>query len=203
MHNSSGRRHNTEAVKCLLTPSQELIALAVAAELDLCVANDRERSAEDVHLYGVVNHQINGNHRVDSRRVAGSAFHGGAHRGKINHRGHTREVLQDDAGRAKRNIFVAGLFRAPRSELGHVIFRHQLAVTVAQHAFKQHFDRKGQAGYIPKTCLLQVFQTKHCGPPAGGVKRRAGTKSIIDACAHRDSPQGRKILSLRSRIASF
>src|SRR5438045_1300994 len=83
--------------------------------------------------------------------------------------------------RAIRNILRAGLFRAPCRELGHVIFRHQRAVTGAQHAFEQHFDRKGQAGYIPKTCLLQVFQTKHGGPPAGGVKRRAGTKSIVDA----------------------
>ena len=69
--------------KAPLAPAQEGVALAVALELELDVALDREPGRELVHLHGVVDHELGRDERVDPGRVAAQLAHRVAHRGEV------------------------------------------------------------------------------------------------------------------------
>ena len=66
-----------------LAPAQERVALAVPLELELDVAPDREPRRELVDLHGVVDHELDGDQRVDLLRVAALVAHRVAHRGEV------------------------------------------------------------------------------------------------------------------------
>src|ERR687885_823408 len=59
------RRDDREVVERLLAPAQELVALAVALELELGVRLEGVAQREDVDLDRVVDHELGGNERVD------------------------------------------------------------------------------------------------------------------------------------------
>ena len=106
MHDARGRRHRAEVRERLLAPLEELIALVVAFELLLRVDREGGLAREGIHLHAVVNHQVAGNQRVDRVGIAAELLHRIAHRGKIHHARHTREVLKDDTRRHKGNFFL-------------------------------------------------------------------------------------------------
>ena len=74
--------------------------LPVALELEIDVAVERVRAAEDVGDDRVVDDQLGRDQRVDPGRVAAELLHGLAHRGQVDHCGHTGQVLEDHPGRA-------------------------------------------------------------------------------------------------------
>ncbi len=98
VHDTGAGRDYAEVIEGLLAPLEELVPFNIPLELFLGVVEEGEGVGELVYLHGVVDHQINGDKRVDLLRVAAGAFHGGAHRGEIDHAGDAGEVLQDDSG---------------------------------------------------------------------------------------------------------
>ena len=98
------RRHDAEVVERLLSPAQELVALAVALELELDVQLQRVGRAEVIDLHRVVDHQIDRDQRVDLLRIAAQPLHGRPHGGQIDDARHAGEVLQHDAGRLERDL---------------------------------------------------------------------------------------------------
>ena len=98
------RRHDLEVVEGGLAPAEEGVALAVALELELGVARDREAAAELVDLHRVVDHELGGEERVDLRRVAAEVAHRVAHRGEVDDRRDAGEVLQQHARRRERDL---------------------------------------------------------------------------------------------------
>jgi hypothetical protein len=95
---AGARRHDLQPVEGALAPAQELVALAVALELELDVALQRVAGAEDVGDHGVVDHELRRHERVDLRRVAAEVGHGLAHGGEVDDGRDAGEVLQDHAG---------------------------------------------------------------------------------------------------------
>ena len=92
------RRHGLEVREGALAPAEEGVALPVAAELERRVPLDREPRREVVDLHRVVDHELDGDQRVDLLRVAAEVGHRGAHRGQVDDGRHAGEVLQEDAG---------------------------------------------------------------------------------------------------------
>ena len=98
------RWDDLEVVEGALPPAQECVALAVPLELELGVPDDREPARELVDLHRVVDHELDGEERIDLLRVAAEVVHGVPHRCEIDDRGHSREVLQEDARRGERDL---------------------------------------------------------------------------------------------------
>src|SRR5690606_34573481 len=82
VHDAGVRRHDLEVVEGLLAPAQELVALAVALELDLVVPAQRVHGTVEVDLHRVVDDQFGRGQRVDLLRVTAKAGDGIAHGGK-------------------------------------------------------------------------------------------------------------------------
>ena len=99
-------RHDLEVAEALLAPAEEGVALAVALELELDVADERAARAEDVDLHRVVDHELDRNQRVDLLRVAAEVGHRVAHRGEVDDGRDAGEVLEQDAGRRERDLAV-------------------------------------------------------------------------------------------------
>ena len=108
-------RHDAEVVESGLAPAQEGVALAVARELELGVALERQPLGEHVDLDRVVDHQLDRHERVDPRRIAAQVVHGVAHRGEVDDRGDAGEVLHQHARRACRRSRRRARRRRPSS----------------------------------------------------------------------------------------
>ena len=183
MDDAGGGRHDAEVGEGLLAPAQELVALAVAVELDLRVALQRLRRAEHVHLHRVVHHQVHRHQRVDAPRVAAQPLHRRAHGGQVHHGGNAGEVLQDHAARHEGQLHLGGVVRLPAAEVAHVFFGDQLAVHVAQHRLEQDLDREGQpvqAGRAPAAFQRVAAGGSGPGPAAvSSVPRAPKTSRFI------------------------
>ena len=68
MADAGAGRHDAEIVECVLAPAQELVALAVALELDVDVLLQRVGAAGDIHHHRMVDHQIDRDQRIDLLR---------------------------------------------------------------------------------------------------------------------------------------
>ena len=116
MNNTCHGRHDTEVRECLLPPFEKLVALPVALEFDLGIAPERIGCGEEIHLDGMVNHQVYGDERIDFLRVAAQPGHRGPHGSQVHHGGDTCEILHHHAGRQEWNTRTHAL-RSPHSNV--------------------------------------------------------------------------------------
>ena len=144
MDDSRSGRHDLEVPEALLAPAEEGVALAVALELELDVADERAARAEDVDLHRVVDHELDGNQRVDLLRAAAQVRHRVAHRGEVDDGRDAGEVLEQDARRRERDLAVRLVCRDPA--------RHGFdvrSVAGPEHVLEQDSQRVGEALDIP------------------------------------------------------
>ena len=73
MDDADAGRHDVEALERGGAPLEELVALAVAAKLDLHVALEGVGLTVVVDLHGVVDDEVDGDQRLDDRRVTAEA----------------------------------------------------------------------------------------------------------------------------------
>ena len=132
-------------LKRLSAPAQELVALAVAGELDIGVALQGQLGAEEIDLDRVVDDQIDQDQRVDPLGVAAEQLDGIAHGGQIDDARDAGEVLHDDAGGHEGQIARVGVGGLPAGQTLDVIFGDEIAIDVAQNGFEQNLDGEGQA----------------------------------------------------------
>jgi hypothetical protein len=170
---AGGGRHDAEAVERLLTPAQELIALEVPLVLELGVAGQRLGAAEDVHLHGVVDHQIRGDERVERLGVAALLAHRVAHGRQIDDGGHAGEVLHQHAGGQERYLAaaVAGAVppARPLRQRGHVVVGDAHPVVVAQQVLEQDLERIGEPAGVPEV-VLEGAESLDPVPPTAGFE---------------------------------
>ena len=144
-------RHDLEGVEGLLAPLEELVALAVAVELEVEVFLQRVRAAGEIHLHGVVHDEVHGDERLDHFRVLAHAVDGGAHGGEIDEQRHAGEVLEDDAGDDEGDFIVAGSLGVVVGEVGDVLFGDLEAVVVAEEGFENDPDGDRELAEIRET----------------------------------------------------
>ena len=110
------RRNDLEVVERGLPPAQECVALAVALELELGVTEHRARGGVLVDLHRMVDHELGRKLRVDLRRVTAEVGHRVPHRRQVDDRRHAREVLEEHACRAERDLLRRLGFGLPAPE---------------------------------------------------------------------------------------
>jgi hypothetical protein len=104
VHDAGVRRDDLEVVERGLAPAQERVALAVALELELGVAEDRARGRVLVDLHGVVDDELRRQERVDPRRISAEVLHRVPHRGEVDNRRDAGEVLEQHARGAEGDL---------------------------------------------------------------------------------------------------
>ena len=110
-------RHDLERVERLHAPLQELVALAVALELELHVEVERVGAPVVVDLHRVVDDEIDRHQRLDDLRILAHVARDGAHRREVDEQRHAGEVLQHDARDDERDLVGARGLRLPVGEL--------------------------------------------------------------------------------------
>ena len=169
--NAGSGRHDAQVAERLLRPVQKLVALAVALELDLAVAQHGAGDAGEIDLHRVVDHQVDRDERVDLLRVFAQAGQGGAHAGQVVEHRDAGEILQQHPPREEAHGGALGVLRLPASQAGH----HQ-RLAGAQGVFEQDADGEGQAGKLRIAVLAELIQAVDGAAPAGGLQRLANVK---------------------------
>jgi hypothetical protein len=143
MADAGVRRDDRQAAERTLAPAEEGVALPVALELELDVPLDRKPGGELVDLHGVVDHELRRDHRIDQRRVAALLAHRVAHGREVDDRWHAREVLQQHAPRAERDLARGlGLGDPARDRL------HLVLGSVSEDVLEQDAKRVREPGYV-------------------------------------------------------
>src|SRR5215475_15314539 len=105
MHDSDIRRHNAAILKCLLSPFQKNVSLSVTFELAIGIECERGGCAELVDLHGMIDDEIDLLKRIDFLGVPTHFFDYVTHRREVYDCRNTSEILHQDAGRPKRDLF--------------------------------------------------------------------------------------------------
>ncbi|MNC04325.1 hypothetical protein D3C75_517620 [compost metagenome] len=158
MHDSGCRRNGAEVVECRLRPAQEAVALLIAFKFDIHIIFKCIGCAECINHDGMVNNKINRNERIDLLRISAGLLDGIAHSRQIDYHRDTGEILQHDSRRDKRNFLVAVNAAGPSGQLLHMLFCDCPSVILADSSLQQHFDGKGQGGYVAHTLLFKGIQ---------------------------------------------
>ena len=134
-------RDDAEVVECLLAPSQERIAFAVALELQFGVAQEGEGAAGEVDMDGVVDDEVDRDEGVDLLGITAETLDGVAHGGKVDHARHSGEVLQDDPARDEGNFagFARGV-RGPCSDAPDIGLGDGKAIGLAENGLQEDLD---------------------------------------------------------------
>jgi hypothetical protein len=173
-----GRRHDLEVGEGLLAPAQELVALAVALELDRGVVQSASGRVVLVDLHAVVDDEVDRHERVDRLRVAAHPLHRAAQRGQVDDGRHAGEVLEHDAAGLKGTSNSPGR-RGRRRRGAHVLGGHVVAVLVAQHALEQDLDRERQPVDVGQAVLLQLREPVVVGGAAARLEGGAGAEAVL------------------------
>src|SRR5690606_21484104 len=131
VHYAGGGRHHAEVLEGRLAPAKDLVALVVAVELDLGVAEQRQGAVVLVDLDRMIDDEVDGHLGVDKRRVTAHALHGTAQGCQVDHGWDAREVLQDDASRHERDLFVRNGSSVVGRHAPDVVGGHDVTVLVA------------------------------------------------------------------------
>ena len=146
--NAGPRRENPNIVKGLLGPLQQLIPFPVPLIFHFQVFLVGIGAAEKIHLYRVVDDQINGHHRVDGSGVAPPFRHGIPHGRQIHNTGDAGKILHDHPGGIPGDFLLVGIAGLPVCQFPDVVVRDVLAVLVSQEVFQQGTDGKGEPVHL-------------------------------------------------------
>ena len=150
MDDAHPRGDDPEVAECLLRPSKERVALAIALVLAHDVAFVRLAIPEGVHLHGVVDHEIDRHQRIDPHRITTGARDGRAHRGEVHHRRDSREVLEENPSRHEGTLAIGGGDGAvPACDRLDIAFADRRSRRVAHAVLEQDLERHRQPGHIP------------------------------------------------------
>ena len=111
MTDALARREHAERAERVLRPAQERVALLVARVLDRDVAGERVGHARDIDDDRVVDHEVDRDRGIDAVGLAAELDDRVAHRGEVDDRGNTGEVLHEHARRHEVELAAPDLGR--------------------------------------------------------------------------------------------
>lgn len=142
----------------------------VSDELDGEITVEGILGTREINLDRVVDHEVNGDKRLDDGGIGSGLGCGIAHGGEIDDERHAGEILEDDPGNRKGNLVVAGGLGVPVGKVFNVGLGDLSSVEITEEGFQNdaNGDRKaGDVGYA------KVFESGEgvvggCGAGAGG-----------------------------------
>ena len=146
VHDADAGRDDLEAIEGLHPPLEELVAGAVALELDPHVQLDGICDAGEVDLHAVVDHQIDRHLRLDDFGVAPRPVHRAAHGCEVDDERDAGEILQEDAGDDERDLVGPFALRLPAGEGLDVRVADPFAVHVAQERLEHDAQAEREPG---------------------------------------------------------
>ena len=185
---AGARRHDAEIVERVLAPAQELVALAVALELDVDVLLQRVRRGEDV------DHAPSGR-SPDRPAPAGSPSAGSPPSrvmpSRIAARSTTAGTPVKSCIRMRAGLngtSLVGLRRCqPAGDRLGVVDLVAAAVLEAQHVLQQHFQADRQAGDVAQR-LRRLGQREIVVALAPHGQRAACFQGVLPDCCHARAP---------------
>ena len=150
VHDAESGRDHAEGAEGLHAPLHELVALAVALELQLHVQVERVPGSVVIDHDGVIDHQVHRDQRFDRARPAPHPRRHAAHRRQVGQQRHAGKVLQHHARDHEGNLFGAIGVGIPVGHLPHMLGRDLVAVAVAQDRFQDDAHGNGQPVYLGK-----------------------------------------------------
>ena len=179
VHDAKARRHHAKGVKGLHAPLHELVALAIALELQLHVQVQRVLVPVVVHHDRVVHHEINRNQRLDAGGVQAQLSRLAAHGSQVRQKRHTGEVLQHHAAHHKGDFLRALGVGLPVGQAGHVGRQHLPAIAVAHHALEHDAQGQGEpvdVGVFTRQLRQRIKLPRLAG---GGLKSLKGMGKCV------------------------
>ncbi len=129
---SRSRRDNFELVKRALPPTEESIALVISLILDISVLFEGIRSSEYIGDNRVINNKFGWCQWIDFGWIATKFDNCLAHRGKVDHARHSREVLHDYPCWSELNFGIGLHCRIPLSQRANLGGSDICAIFVAK-----------------------------------------------------------------------
>ena len=152
---ADARGNHLEGVEGLHAPLEELVALAVAGELQIEVLLQRVTGAGEVDLHRVVDHEVDRYQGLDDLGVLAQLGHRRAHGGEIHQQRHAGEVLQDDARHHEGNLGGPGFIGLPVGQFADIGLLNLQPVAVAEHALQHQSDGDREFGDRAHAGLFQ------------------------------------------------
>jgi hypothetical protein len=148
MHDAGIGWNDPEVVEGALSPSEELVPLAVALVVEIHIGEERHRRAEGVHLDRMIDHQLDGLQRIDPAGIAAELGHGIAHGCEVDHRRDSGKVLEQNPGGGEGDLTRGRVPGRPAGQSFNVLRRDRYAVLGAQQVFEKDPKGIGEAGDV-------------------------------------------------------
>ncbi len=174
------RRRHLEVAEGFLRPAQQGVPLCVALVLTLDVALKREYRAVQVHLHGVVYHQVGLHEGIYPLRITTEASRCRAHGREVNDDRHTCEVLQHHAGGQEGKLRALRYSRIPLGEREHILLAHQCP-PCAQDVLQHHLHGVGQRVHTRCALSGEVGQAVVRERAGGSLEVGASAKRVVRA----------------------
>ena len=142
-------RDDAEVMQRFLSPAKKSVALLVAAELEIRVDEERCFGSVLIDLDRVVDDEIDWLEGIDKSGVAAESGERITHRGEIDDRGNSGEVLEQYASSAERYFFLGFPLHIPAGEGADVVGLDELAVFVSEQVFEEDLEAEGESICVP------------------------------------------------------
>ncbi len=160
MQDARARRKQPDAVIGPRRPFYELVALAVALDVERHVPRHRVLGAVVIDGQRVIERHVDGDRRADRAGIRPGAADGSPDRGEVAEERNARRAVQDEPGDGERHLALARVVRPPVGEVADMPVCDAPSVAVAHHRFQYDPQDHRQPGDRPHTGRLERRERK-------------------------------------------
>ena len=140
VHDARVRWDCAEPIERRLAPLQERVTFAIAFEFEIGIFLQRVVRSEVIDLHRMVDDEFDRLQRIDRFWIAAHRRHRIAHRREIDDARHAGEILQQYAGRTKRDLFLRRCARIPSRKRLDICARYRSPIFESQQIFEQNLQ---------------------------------------------------------------
>ena len=161
MTDPGARRHDIKIVKTFLSPFEQRISLRISFVFFGDIFGQGIRSAEIIHLYGVIDDQIHRHQRIYFCRIPTKILNCVTHGRQVHDCRYTGKILHQYAGRMIRYLSGCIIALFPFGNIEQIFLPDDPAIQFAQKIFNQNFDRKRQPADRCNPFFFQFIDIKY------------------------------------------
>ena len=165
MDDADAGRHDVEGLEGLHAPLEELVAFAVAGELDVQIERERFGGAGEIDLHGMVDHQVHRHERLDDFRVFAQLATAVRMAARSTNSGTPVKSCKTMRATTK-GISAVRTRTVANQPVGGRMLGHPFAVAIAEHGFQDQPDGDRQVRHRANPSLLEAGEaSKGPWPP--------------------------------------